>query len=80
VLIILIPQIIFSNVILNPSDPPGKWISYFMPSRWGMQTTGSIARLSDKFAEMNTSFYRADQRHFVGFWAALAGLALLSSL
>ncbi len=75
--IILIPQILFSNVIFSLSDPVSKWISYFMPSRWGMQATGSIVRISDARAELDIPFYRADTQHLLAFWGALVGLALL---
>lgn len=75
--IILIPQIMFSNVIFSLSDPVSKWISYLMPSRWGMQAMGSIVRISDRYAELDIPFYRADAHHLLGFWGALAGLALL---
>jgi ABC-type multidrug transport system permease subunit len=75
--IILIPQIMFSNVIFSLSDPASKWISYLMPSRWGMQAMGSIVRISDRFAELDIPFYRSDARHLLGFWGALVGLALV---
>lgn len=75
--IILIPQIIFSGVIFSMTDSVGKLISYVMPARWGMQAAGSITRLTDKFAEMDIPFYRADPRHLLGFWGATLGLIVL---
>lgn len=75
--IVLIPQIIFSGVIFSMSHQVAKTISYLMPARWGMQATGSIARISDKFAQMDIPFYRSDPSHLLGFWAATVALIVL---
>jgi ABC-type multidrug transport system ATPase subunit len=76
--IILIPQIIFANVIFSLSDDVSKIISYLMPSRWGMQAAGSIVGIRDRFSDhANTPFYSPDTLHLLGFWLALVGLIAL---
>ena len=74
--IVLIPQIIFANVIFTLSDTIGKWISYITPARWGMQAAGSIAGLNDRFAAQDKPFYTSDARHVLGWWAALVALTV----
>lgn len=74
--ILLIPQIIFANVIFTLSSTLGKWISYVTPARWGMQAAGSIAGLHDRFAAQDKPFYTSDARHVLGWWAALLVLTL----
>ncbi len=75
--ILLIPQIIFANVIFSLSGA-AVFVSWIMPSRWGMQAIGSIARLRDRFTDhTGKPFYTADQAHLVSFWLALLGLAAI---
>ena len=76
--IVLIPQIIFSNVVFSLNGTAGKIISFLMPARWGQQVTGSIVHVKDKFAgDIATPFYASDRTHEIGFWLALMGLAAL---
>ena len=76
--IVLIPQIIFSNVVFSLSGTAGKIISYLMPARWGMQAMGSIAHVKDQYAgDIATPFYASNRTHEIGFWLALIGLSCL---
>jgi ABC transport system ATP-binding/permease protein len=76
--LVLIPQIIFANVVFVLKGFGGALLSYFMPARWGMQAMGSIARLHDRFTDHGDSpFYAANQLHLLGFWAALVALSIL---
>lgn len=75
--IVLIPQIIFSNVIFTLSGTLGDWISYLMPARWTMEALGSSVHLHDRFAAQPNPFYTADARHVLGWWAALLLLAIV---
>lgn len=74
--LLLVPQIIFDNVIFELSGASDV-MSWFMPSRWGMQALGSIARIRDRFSGQDHPFYTSAGLHLVGFWAALAGLVAL---
>lgn len=74
--IILIPQIIFANVIFTLSGI-GNVISWIMPARWGMQATGSIARLHNQFSGHDTTFYVAKAANELGYWGVLVLLALV---
>jgi len=86
--ILLIPQIIFANVIFTISGIWGKIISFTMPSRWGMQAVGSIIGIRDRFSDhLHEPFYAANVSHLIGFWLALlllsavfCGLALIMQL
>lgn len=74
--VLLIPQIIFANVIFELKGTAGNWISVILPSRWAMQAAGSIGRLQDRFTDHSEPFYSRDVLHLVAFWAALAVLTL----
>lgn len=74
--ILLIPQIIFANVIFTLSSTIGKWISYVTPARWGMQAAGSIAGLHDRFSAQDKPFYTSDAQHVLGWWTALVALTI----
>ncbi|MEO7001284.1 MAG: ATP-binding cassette domain-containing protein, partial [Ktedonobacterales bacterium] len=75
--ILLIPQIIFANVIFTLKGA-GEYVSYIIPARWGMQAMGSIDRLRDQFTDHGDSpFFRADRLHLIGFWLALVALAII---
>ncbi len=79
--IVLIPQIIFSNVIFILSGDGGKVLSYIMPARWGMQAVGSIVGIHDRFTDHGSSpFYTPDRSHVVGFWIAMLALAFAFGL
>ena len=76
--IVLIPQIIFANVIFTISGTAGKLVSYIMPARWGMQAAGSIVGIRDRFSDhMNHPFYTSDVSHLLAFWLALVVLILI---
>jgi ABC-type multidrug transport system ATPase subunit/pSer/pThr/pTyr-binding forkhead associated (FHA) protein len=76
--IVLIPQIIFANVIFTLRGWVGTWISYVMPARWTMQALGSIDAVRDRFSDHATSpFYTHDASHVLGFWALLVLQALV---
>jgi hypothetical protein len=76
--IVLIPQIIFANVIFILSGTGGKVLSYLMPARWGMQALGTIVGLHDHFTDhLNESFYTAGKTHLIGFWLALVCQAVI---
>jgi ABC-type multidrug transport system ATPase subunit/pSer/pThr/pTyr-binding forkhead associated (FHA) protein len=76
--IVLIPQIIFANVIFILSGTGGKIISYLMPARWGMQALGSVVGLHDHFTDhLNEPFYSASKTHLLGFWLALMCQAVI---
>lgn len=75
--IVLIPQIIFANVIFTLNGTIGKWISYVTPARWGMQVAGSIAGLNDQFAAQDKPFYTSDARHVLGWWGAMIALTVV---
>ncbi len=78
--IVLLPQIIFANVIFT-LEGSGNWISYIIPARWGMQALGSVTRLRDRFTDHpNLAFYQSDLKHLLGFCGALAGLGVVSFL
>lgn len=74
--LLLVPQIIFANVIFTLSGVTNA-LSWIVPSRWGMQALGSIARARDRFAGQSHPFYDASPAHLIGFWLALVGLAVL---
>jgi ABC-type multidrug transport system ATPase subunit len=77
--VLLIPQIIFANVIFVLDDDIGRTISLVMPSRWGMQVVGTICGLHDHFTDhIVYPFYAADALHVVGFWFALVVLAVVT--
>jgi ABC-type multidrug transport system ATPase subunit len=70
--VLLIPQIIFANVIFNIDGNFGRWISYIMPSRWGVQAAGTVARIHDRFSgHTDHPFFATDAPHLVGFWLIL---------
>ncbi|MGH2486275.1 MAG: ABC transporter permease, partial [Ktedonobacterales bacterium] len=76
--IVLIPQIIFANVVFPLSWVAGKAISFIMPARWGMQALGSIARVRDQYTgHYPTPFYTSDRSHEIEFWLALVVLCAL---
>lgn len=75
--IVLIPQIIFSNVIFTLSGTFGTWISYVMPARWTMEALGSSAHLHNRFALQPHDFYVSDAGHVLGWWGALLLLAVV---
>jgi ABC-type transport system involved in multi-copper enzyme maturation permease subunit len=76
--IVLIPQIIFSNVVFSLNGTAGKIISYVIPARWGMQVMGTIAHVKDRYAgDIATPFYATDRMHEIEFWLALLGLSAL---
>ena len=76
--IVLIPQIIFSNVVFSLNGTAGKIISFIMPARWGMQVMGTITHVRDKYAgDIATPFYATDRTHEVEFWLALICLSAL---
>lgn len=75
--ILLIPQIIFGNVIFTLHGV-GNTVSYIMPSRWGMEAMGSIARLLDKYTDhAGQSFYQSNGPHLLGYWGALVLIGLV---
>ncbi len=75
--IALIPEIIFANVIFTLKGV-GTYISWVLPARWGMQALGATSGLRDRFTDHNDGpFYFHDMTHLLGYWGALAGLALL---
>jgi len=75
--ILLIPQIIFANVVFTLSGA-GDYVSYIIPARWGMQAMGSIDRLRDQFTDHGSHpFFDASRLHLIGFWLALVALALI---
>lgn len=76
--VLLIPQIIFSNVIFELNDNTGRWLSFLMPSRWGAQAAGTITGLQDRFTNHDVyPFYAGDAAHVIGFWGALVVLAAI---
>ena len=75
--ILLIPQIIFANVVFTLSGA-GEYVSYIIPARWGMQAMGSIDRLRNQFTDHGSHpFFDASRAHVIGFWLALVALALI---
>lgn len=75
--ILLVPQIIFANVIFSLSGV-GAALSWVMPSRWGMQALGSIAHVRDRFSDhLHQAFYAATPLHVIGFWWALVLLGAI---
>ena len=76
--VLLIPQIIFANVIFVLDDDVGRTLSYVMPSRWGMQAAGSIVGAQDRFTDHAVfPFYASDPPHVFAFWGALLLLTTL---
>ncbi|HKV84509.1 MAG TPA: ATP-binding cassette domain-containing protein [Ktedonobacterales bacterium] len=76
--IVLIPQIIFANVVFSLNGTAGKVISFIMPARWGVQAIGTAAHVRDQYAgDIATPFYASDRTHEIGFWLALIGLSAL---
>ena len=74
--IVLIPEIIFANVIFTLNGV-GNYISWVLPARWGMQALGATAGLRDQFTDhTNLPFYTHDMTHLLGYWGALLGMAL----
>jgi ABC-type multidrug transport system ATPase subunit len=75
--IVLIPEIIFANVIFSLKDV-GVYISWVLPARWGMQALGSITRLRDRFTDHTSgpAFYVSNTEHLLGYWGALVGLVV----
>ena len=70
--VLLIPQIIFANVIFNIDGTFAKVISWIMPSRWGLQAAGTVARIKDNLSgHTDYPFYASDVPHLVGFWLIL---------
>lgn len=76
VIIVLIPQIIFANVIFSLGNA-SEVLSWLMPSRWGMQVLGSIVGLKDQYTDHSAPFYTADPLHIVGFAGALVVLGIV---
>lgn len=76
VIIVLIPQIIFANVIFSLGGT-SEVLSWLMPSRWGMQVLGSIVRLKDQFTDHSSPFYTTDPLHIASFAGALVVLGLV---
>ncbi|HZC08235.1 MAG TPA: ATP-binding cassette domain-containing protein [Ktedonobacterales bacterium] len=74
--LLLVPQIIFANVIFSLSGSSSV-ISWFAPSRWGMQALGSIAQLRDRFSGQQHAFYTSSASHLLGYWLALGALVAL---
>ena len=70
--VLLIPQIIFANVIFNIDGTFGRVISYIVPSRWGLQAAGTVVGIKDSLAgHTDHAFYASDVPHLVGFWLIL---------
>lgn len=75
--LLLIPQIIFANVIFTLHGV-GQYVSWLIPTRWGMQAMGSIAALHDKYTgQAQQPFYTMDRLHVLGFWGALLLQAII---
>lgn len=75
--ILLVPQIIFANVIFTLSGATNI-VSFFVPARWAQQAAGSTARLINRFTDhADQPFYSTDPKRLWGFWAALVGLTVM---